>query len=88
MTEDLAVRSVMFRYDVFDQNTPHPRDWFRVMAPTAIDRFWVPQTLGDQIWIFYEFANADEMERFKAKLESPYKELVAEKPLTQWMVRR
>lgn len=87
MSEERASRTVMFRYNMNDLNTPHPRDWYQVIAPTAMARYWVPQPMVDEVWVFYEFTTADEMERFKAKLESPYKELVAEKPLTQWMVR-
>lgn len=87
MSEDPAARTVMLKYNFNEVNTPHPRDWFQVIAPTAISRHWVPQMMVDEVWLYYQFATSDEMERFKARLESPYKELVAERPIMKWIER-
>lgn len=37
------------------------------------DRAWIPQTLGDQVWLWYEFATPDIRDAFLASLPEKYK---------------
>lgn len=53
-----AERSAMVRFDLRDyDNKPHPRTFWLAIAPTATRAEWVPQTMGEQIWGLYEFAD-------------------------------
>ena len=48
------------------EDKPHPRD---IESPSnVINRAWMPQTMMDCIWIFYEFATTEERDAF---IESP-----------------
>lgn len=53
--DDRVPRTVMIRFDVFETNFAHPHHWYQTMAQNCFRKAWVPQTLGDQVWIFYEF---------------------------------
>ncbi len=35
-----------------------------IRPPNALHRIWIPQTLGEQIWMFYAFATEDEKQSF------------------------
>lgn len=62
-----ANRSAMIRWDFreqHDKGLPHPRDTWREWAPTATRRMWIPQTIGDQIWMLYEFADGAARDAF------------------------
>ncbi len=40
-----------------------------------LNRLWIPQTLGDQIWLWYEFESREEKDNFLAGLPQKYKDL-------------
>ncbi len=49
-------------YDYGVNGNPHPRE---IKSPAnVIDRWWVPQTMFDSIWIFYEFKDLESKESF------------------------
>jgi len=57
------------RVDLYDCDDKPPRDYIRPIAPlNAINHAWIPQTIGDQIWVLWEFNTKDEREAFEAGL--------------------
>jgi hypothetical protein len=73
-----AARTVCFRVTLPYGNehpTPHQvadrlreKHWKRCQ--------WIPQTMGDQVWLWYEFASVAEKEFFMAALEEDLLSLV------------
>lgn len=57
-----------------------PRDYIREVAPSnAVRSAWVPQTMGEQIWLLYEFRTQEDREAWE-------KGLPAE--VSRWIDRR
>lgn len=56
------------RVDLYDCETA-PRDILRPLLPkNATQHAWIPQTLGYQIWVLYEFATKQDRETWEAAL--------------------
>ncbi len=46
---------------------PHPRDYLKKWTGGSFEiksHAWIPQTVGDQIWIFIEFDNEEKKQLF------------------------
>ena len=58
------------RIDLYDCDNNRPaRDYIAPIEPaSAIARSWVPQTMGDQIWVMWKFESQKEREIFEAGL--------------------
>ncbi len=53
-----------------------PQDVLKEIRPTNhINYAWIPQTLGDQIWVWYEFNTSEEKEEFLENLPIKYKDI-------------
>jgi hypothetical protein len=51
----------MVGYNVSLYDCPNPQEFWNVAKPkNCIDSIWIPQTIGDQIWMWFEFANEDD----------------------------
>ena len=49
-------------------------DFFKAMNPNASLRYaWIPQTLGEQVWIFWEFSNPQEKQDFIDSIPRKFK---------------
>ncbi len=58
------------RIDMYDIEKP-ARDFIAPIEPqNAIARAWIPQSLGDQIWVMWKFKTQQEREQFEAGLPS------------------
>ena len=60
-------RTATFRLDLWDNE--RPSDVFSQLRALALpfgegDFLWIPQTLGDQIWIWIEFSTPEVKEAF------------------------
>ena len=56
-------RIAALRVDLYECVRKPPRDYLQPVVPTnALRGAWIPQTMGDQIWVLYEFrSEADRM---------------------------
>ena len=73
-------RRLLVKFSLYEygDRLPHPRD---IDKPTgAVLRAWVPQTLGDQIWIFYEFSEAADKAAFVKSPPAVYREAAIRTP--------
>lgn len=51
-----------------------PRYYIQAEKPAnAINRAWIPQTIGDQVWIVYEFKSEQERVQWEAGLSAKLK---------------
>jgi hypothetical protein len=48
------------RIDLYDCTEPPAKIVRREMPSNAVRRAWIPQTVGDQVWLLYEFANVED----------------------------
>lgn len=56
------------RIGIYDCGKP-PRDYINPIDPSnAISRAWIPQTMGNQIWVMWKFNTKEEREIFEAGL--------------------
>jgi hypothetical protein len=79
MKIDKTVMLRIWLQDVAMGKMKHPREWFENLAPTSIRSEWVPQTMGDQIWLFYEFDDRQGKEAFLSELPDNLKPTVEAK---------
>jgi len=64
--EDPAIKAL--RIDLYEC-TERPALILKPFEPkNAIEYAWIPQTIGDQIWVVYRFANAADAEAWTASL--------------------
>lgn len=55
----------MVGYNVSLYDCPNPQEFWNVAKPkNCIDSIWIPQTIGDQIWMWFEFDNEDEKNEY------------------------
>ena len=48
----------------------HPSEFEKALRPTnVIAAKWVPQTISDEVWVFYEFATLKEKKDFAKQLK-------------------
>ena len=60
LSDGLDAISAM-RVDIYDCIDKPPRDYIRAVVPkNAVRSAWIPQTMGDQIWVLYEFKSKAE----------------------------
>lgn len=53
---------VGFRLKVFECN---PQQLYQDLRPdNCLASIWIPQTLGDQIWLWFEFANKEDKKAY------------------------
>ena len=45
-------------------DNPHPREFYRDVSPAAKAWEWIPQTMMESIWVIYEFASAQDRQKF------------------------
>ena len=63
-------------YDLVDDK--HPADVLNEFRPTdLVQEAWIPQTLGDQIWIAYQFRSVEERLAWEAQLNESIKRWLA-----------
>ena len=56
----ILIRLSLRKYGTGDN--PHPRD---IKSPAnVIGRWWIPKTMSDSIWIFYEFKDFESKKEF------------------------
>jgi hypothetical protein len=70
---------------MMDDSHPHPSEWFHQRGKGAIRKEWVPQTMGDQIWLFYEFENANDRAEFVRALPKKLRSMV--EPDTEYFMK-
>jgi len=64
--EDPAIKAL--RIDLYEC-TERPAAILKPFEPkNAIEYAWIPQTIGDQIWVVFRFANASDAEAWAASL--------------------
>jgi len=69
--KSVFVRCSLYDYG-FGSDLPHPRD---IKTPDkVINRRFIPQTMGDSIWLLYEFESEESLAKFT---ESPGKDFRA-----------
>lgn len=57
------------RVDLYDCGDRAPRDILSPIYPDNLKRrAWIPQTLGDQIWVLYDFNSVEERVAWEEKL--------------------
>ncbi len=55
--------TVGFRVSLFDVSNPN--DVLKLIKPEkCIDSIWIPQTMGDQVWIWFEFETPEEKQKY------------------------
>ena len=84
----ILIQFSLYKYGVGD--APHPRD---IITPdNVIDRWWVPQTMSDSIWIFYEFNDTSSKELFLSKPDGVFKKATIRnennKFINEWINQR
>ena len=70
MTNDRANNRLMkkentigFRVSLYDCTNPQ-EFWEKIKPDNCIASIWIPQTIGDQIWMWFEFINKTERDNF------------------------
>lgn len=62
-------------YELDDIKTT-PQKVYREICPNNyINRAWIPQTMGDQVWVWFEFNTIKEKEEFLNNLPAKYKNI-------------
>lgn len=68
------------RVDLYECTGKPPRDYLRPVVPEkAVRSAWIPQTMGDQIWVLYEFKSEAERLAWEAALPAD---------VSRWLDRR
>lgn len=55
---------VMISFSTYDRNAADQEWEGAPRRDLAIERAWVPQTMGDQVWVFYRFRNSEDRQTF------------------------
>lgn len=64
---------VGFRVSLY---TDSPREVHQIVEPkNSIKRVWIPQTLADQVWIWFEFENFAHKEEYIMTLPKQYQKM-------------
>jgi hypothetical protein len=54
---------VAFRVSLYD--CADPQKFYKDIEPSnAISKKWIPQTMGEQIWMWFEFENAEDKHKY------------------------
>lgn len=64
-------RVTLHLYDTFDPPMPSQfmAEWIKPQDYGAVESFWVPQTIADQIWVFCQFADNASRDRYIAQVQ-------------------
>ena len=54
---------VGFRISMWDVGNPQEL-WGKLKPRNCIDSAWIPQTIGDQIWMWFEFKNKSDKDEY------------------------
>lgn len=60
--------TVGFRVSLYEVMNPREL-WSKLKPEKCKDSVWVPQTLGDQIWMWFEFENLEEKNEYLDSLK-------------------
>jgi len=67
--------TVTFRIDVFERPV---QEEFELIKPKKYKEYqFVPQTLGDQVWLWFEFDTKEEKEIYVATLPEKFKKFLS-----------
>jgi len=59
----IAENMVMFKVSVFNCENPQQL-WKEILPTNCIESKWIPQTMGDQVWMWFEFRNQLDKEEY------------------------
>ena len=69
---------VGFRVSLYECN--NPQQFYKNVRPdNCIDELWLAQTIGDQIWIWFEFANKKDKKEYIKQLKAKKMKVLAPK---------
>ena len=60
--------TVCFRCNLYTCPDSH-KFWDAVEPQNSINSIWIPQTIGDQIWMWFEFATIEEKETYLKSIQ-------------------
>ena len=61
-------RIVGYRYSVYERNADANRFFKQVEPKKYSDYVWIPQTMGDQVWIWFEFDTVAERKQYEKEM--------------------